>query len=92
MFKNKVAFLEGRLFSSQSELFEDFLNFSDWLDKNGLPKRPLIFWTCKQAIYLFTAAMLNVKQGSCKYQLFQFFGLTRRVIRTRSIDYKTDTL
>jgi len=34
MNKGKVAFLEGRLFSSQSELFEYFLNFFDWLDKS----------------------------------------------------------
>jgi len=29
MIKTKVAFLEGRLFSSQSELFENFSNL--WL-------------------------------------------------------------
>jgi len=34
MIKTKVAFLEGRLFSSQSELFEYFLNCSDWLDQS----------------------------------------------------------
>jgi len=34
MIKTKVAFLEGRLFSIQSELFEYFLNGSDWLDKS----------------------------------------------------------
>jgi len=34
MTKTKVAFLDGRLFSSQSELFEYFLNCSDWLDKS----------------------------------------------------------
>jgi len=28
------GFLEGRLFSSQSELFESFLNCSDWLEKS----------------------------------------------------------
>jgi len=33
MIKTKVAFLEDRLFSNQSELFEYFLNCSDWLDK-----------------------------------------------------------
>jgi len=31
MIETKVAFLEGRLFFSQSELFEYFLNCSDWL-------------------------------------------------------------
>jgi len=29
-----VAFLESWLFSSQSGLFQYFLNFSDWLDKS----------------------------------------------------------
>jgi len=34
MIKTKVAFLEDRLFSSQSEqLFEYFLNCSNWLEK-----------------------------------------------------------
>jgi len=34
MIKTKAAFLEGRLFSSQSELLEKFSNCSDWLDKS----------------------------------------------------------
>jgi len=34
MIKAKVAFLEGRLFSGQSELFENFSDCSDWLDKS----------------------------------------------------------
>jgi len=34
MIKTKVAFLEGRLFFNQSEIFEYFLNCSDWLDKS----------------------------------------------------------
>jgi len=50
MTKTKVAFLEGRLFSSQSELFELFLNCSDWLDKSRPSEKPLLFWSCKQAI------------------------------------------
>jgi len=43
MIKTKVAFLEGRIFSSQSELFEYFLNRSDWLEKAVPPKKPLLF-------------------------------------------------
>jgi len=43
MIKTKVACLEGRFFSSQSELYEYFLNCSDWLDKINFPKRPLCF-------------------------------------------------
>jgi len=34
MIKTKVAYLEGRLFSSQLEIFEYFLNCSDWLEKS----------------------------------------------------------
>jgi len=34
MIKAKVAFLEGRLFSHKSGLFENFSDYSDWLDKN----------------------------------------------------------
>jgi len=32
MIKTKAAFLDGGLFSSQSMLFENFSNCSDWLD------------------------------------------------------------
>jgi len=31
MIKTKVAFLEGRLFSSQSKLLDNFSNCFDWL-------------------------------------------------------------
>jgi len=34
MIKTKVAFLEGRLFTSQSKLIEYFSNGSDWFDKS----------------------------------------------------------
>jgi len=33
MIKTKMAFLEGRLLSSQSDKFEKFLKGSDWLKK-----------------------------------------------------------
>jgi len=39
MIKTKAAFLEGRLFSSQSELLDSFSNGSDWLDKNRPSKK-----------------------------------------------------
>jgi len=39
MIKTKVAFLEGRLFSSQSELFENFSNWFDCLDKSRPSKK-----------------------------------------------------
>jgi len=37
--QNKMAFLEGRLFSSQSDVFENFTNHSDWLDKSRPSKK-----------------------------------------------------
>jgi len=46
MIKAKAAFLEGRLLSSQSGVFENFLDCSDWLAS----KKPLLFRSCKQAI------------------------------------------
>jgi len=39
MIKAKVTFMEGRLFSSQSELFDYFLNCSDWLDESQPSKK-----------------------------------------------------
>jgi len=38
MIKTKVALLEGRLFSSQSGLFENF-NCSEWMDKSQPSKK-----------------------------------------------------
>jgi len=43
MIKTKVAFLEGRLFSSQSGIFDDFSECSDWLDK---------IWPSKKATFV----------------------------------------
>jgi len=39
MIKAKVAPLLGRPFSSQSGLFKNFSNYSDWLDKSRPPKK-----------------------------------------------------
>jgi len=39
MIKTKVGFLEDRLFSSQSELFENFSDCTDWLDKSRPSKK-----------------------------------------------------
>jgi len=43
MIKTKVAFWEGRLLSSQSEQSEKFSKNPNWLEKAGLPKKPLLF-------------------------------------------------
>jgi len=43
MYKTKVAFLKGWLFSSHSKLIESFLNGSDWLDKSRLSKKTTSF-------------------------------------------------
>jgi len=47
---NKVAFLEGGLFSSQSNLFKSFFYIAviGWL-KAGISKRLLLLWTRKQS-------------------------------------------
>jgi len=43
MIKTKMAILEGRLLSCQSEQFKSFQEaLSDW-KKTGLPKKPLLF-------------------------------------------------
>jgi len=39
MIKTKVAFLEGRLLSSQSEQSERFLKSSKWLEKSRPSKK-----------------------------------------------------
>jgi len=49
MIKTTVAFLEGRLFSSQSEYFVYFINCSDWLVKSW-PTKNATFLSCKQVI------------------------------------------
>jgi len=43
MIKTKVAFLEGRLLSSQSEQFEKFSKRPDWLEKTSPSKKLLLF-------------------------------------------------
>jgi len=42
MIKTKVAFLEGQLFSSQSEQFKKYSKSSDWLEKSR-PSNEAIF-------------------------------------------------
>jgi len=49
MIKTNVAFLDGRLLSSQSEQFGKFSKSSDWLEKSRPSKKALLFWSCKQA-------------------------------------------
>jgi len=39
MIKTKVTFLDARIFSNQSGLFENFLDCSDWLDKSRSSKK-----------------------------------------------------
>jgi len=42
MIKTKVAFLDGRLLSSQSEKSEKFSKSPDWLEKAGPSKKPFL--------------------------------------------------
>jgi len=50
MYKTIVAFLEGRLLSSQFEQFKMHSKSYDWLEKAGPPNKPLLIWSCKQTI------------------------------------------
>jgi len=42
MIKTKVAFLEGRLLSSQSEQFKKYSKSSDWMEKSRPGKKPAL--------------------------------------------------
>jgi len=46
MIKTKLAFLEGRLLSSQSEQFEKCSKSSDWLEKRQPSKNSHICFDC----------------------------------------------
>jgi len=48
MIKTKVAFLEVRLLSSQSEQFKNYSKSYDWMEKSRPSKKPLLFWSWKQ--------------------------------------------
>jgi len=80
MIKIKVAFSEDRLFFNQSEIFEYFLNCSDCLDKSRPSKKPLLFWSCKQAIndLLFTKMP---QQKTASWSLNQYHSLIYRVVK-----------
>jgi len=54
MIKTKVAFLEGRILSSQSDEFEKFLKSSDWLEKSRHSKKTAFVRSCKQAKFAHT--------------------------------------
>jgi len=43
MIKTKVAFVKGRLLFSQSEQFKKYSKISDWLEKAGPLKKPILF-------------------------------------------------
>jgi len=42
MIKTKVAFLDSRLLSSQSDQSKKFSKSPDWLEKAGPPKKPAL--------------------------------------------------
>jgi len=62
--QNKSGFFEGPAFSNQSELFENFSNCSEWLDSRP-SKKPLLFWSCRQAIYECSRSQMQL----CKIRL-----------------------
>jgi len=66
MIKIKVALLEGRLLSSQSEQFKKYSKSLDWLEKGRPSKEPLFFdhVNTKQANNALTLRFL---MGAQKY-------------------------
>jgi len=65
MIKTKVAFLKGRLFFSQSGLFENFSDCFDWMDESRPFKKATLFWSwsCKLANYVRDCSKLAVRFG-----------------------------
>jgi len=47
--KQKWLFWRAVFFFSQSEQSKKFSKSPDWLKKIRLSKKPLLFWSCKQA-------------------------------------------
>jgi len=64
MNKTKMAILESRLFFSQSKLFENFSNCSDWLDKSR-PSKKATFVLISQ-LRAFYISLLSGKDSSKK--------------------------
>jgi len=66
MIKTKVDFLEGRLFSSQSEIFENFLNCFDWLDKSRPSKKPPLYLLIMLTGYISLFLHLKIPWGNSR--------------------------
>jgi len=70
-----VAFLENRLFSSQSKQFWKLSKSSDWLEKRQPSKKASYFWKCKpyKTVFVTSAALSPVERQSCAWWiLFRF--------------------
>jgi len=65
--QSKDGFFEGPAFSSQSGLFENFSDCSDWLDKSRTSKTPLLFCSC-----IDTSLILMGIYSLCKQAKFYF--------------------
>jgi len=76
--KQKCLF-GSRLFSSQSELFDNFSNCSDWLDKSRPSKKPFLFWSCKQA----TCRPANNHFNRGRLSILRLFSSQSKVINSR---------
>jgi len=55
MIKTKVAFLEGRLLSSQSE---KFLKIPNWLKKSRPSQKPLLFYHVNR-LYMYSNPLFD---------------------------------
>jgi len=69
MIKTKVAFLEDRLLSSQSEQSEKFSKSPDWLKKAGPPEKPTFF--CFDHV---NRLHKSIQSGYCKHGRLVNFG------------------
>jgi len=59
MIKTKVAFWRAGLYPANHSNLKSFLKALIGLKKAGPPKKPLLFWSCKQAIDLLRLRIQN---------------------------------
>jgi len=69
MIKAKVAFLEGRFFSSQSGLYEKVSDCSDWLDKSRSSKKGTFSLIMLTGYLIPKNDITERKLGYCNNQL-----------------------
>jgi len=82
MIKTKMAFLEGQLFSSQSELFENFFNaLIDW-KKPALQKSHFCFVHVNRQYVLAACSMRSsqIIDKICSFTILQWYKQQKRLV------------